>query len=195
MKIYHVPGTRSIRPIWLCFELDLPIEIEAIDPSEDYRASAEWRAISPAGKIPALRDGDLTMFESGAMVMYLLERYGQSRLQPPTGTAESAAFQQWCWFSEATLIRPLGLARMLRDSADIDQAARQKTLEALNAVELGLQDRDFLLGPTFSAADIMMGYSLHLLEKFKLLTDKQANSLSYLQRLRSRDACARAFAA
>lgn len=194
MKIYHVPGTRSIRPIWLCFELDLAVDIESIDPSEDYRASPQWRAISPAGKIPALRDGELTMFESGAMVMYLLERYGQSRLQPTPGTAESAEFQQWCWFSEATLIRPLGLARMLRDSTDLDQVARQKTLEALNAVELGLEGREYLVAETFSAADIMMGYSLHLLEKFRLLTSEQTNTLNYLQRLRSRDACSRAFA-
>ena len=73
-------GTRSVRPIWLCHELELPVEIEPIDFAPAFRDSAQWRAISPAGKVPAMVDGDLTMFESGAMVDYILERYGNMGL-------------------------------------------------------------------------------------------------------------------
>jgi glutathione S-transferase len=194
MKIYHVAGTRSIRPIWLCYELDVAVEVETIDFSASYRASPEWRAISPAGKVPALTDGALTMFESGAMVSYLLERYGEGRLRPEPGSTDSALFHQWCWFSEATLIRPLGLARMLREQeGSLSADAREKALESLGVVETALADQEFLVGGAFSAADVMMGYSLHLLQKFGLMDTDHLASNDYLSRLKARDACIRAF--
>ncbi|MEQ8992767.1 MAG: glutathione S-transferase N-terminal domain-containing protein [Pseudomonadales bacterium] len=94
IKIFHAPGTRSIRPIWLCYELGLDVEIITIDFSQSYRNAPEWRAISPAGKVPVLTDGALTMFESGAITSYILDRYGNSRLRPKRGTGESSLFHQ-----------------------------------------------------------------------------------------------------
>jgi glutathione S-transferase len=199
LKIYHVPGTRSVRPIWLCYELDLAFEIEPIDFSPAYRNSAEWRAISPAGKVPVLTDGDMTMFESGAMVDYILERYGEGRLHPARGSAESALHHQWCWFSEATLARPLGLNRLLTHKYESPGAVAddgaQKARACLDVVEKAVADRDFLLGSVFGAADIMMGYSLELLSSLKVLDDQFPNTQAYLERLRRRDAFARALSA
>jgi len=198
LRIYHVPGTRSVRPIWLCYELDLPVEIEPIDFSPEYRNSPQWRAISPAGKVPAMTDGDMTMFESGAMVDYILERYGEGRLRPPPGTAESALHHQWCWFSEATLARPLGLARLLRDNpaaGTVVDDARQKARGCLEVVDQAVAGRDYLLGAEFGAADIMMGYSLHLIEKFDVLDDEYPNAQAYLQRLKVRNAFSSALSA
>ncbi len=196
LKIYHVRGTRSVRPIWLCYELDLPIKIEPIDFSPAFRNSPEWRAISPAGKVPAMTDGDMTMFESGAMVDYILERYGEGRLRPAPGTAESAIHHQWCWFSEATLARPLGLNRLLRHEAERNEAVaadgEQKARVCLEAVDQAVSDRDFLLGSEFGAADIMMGYSLQLVANLKVLDEQYPNAQAYLERLKSRDACTRA---
>ena len=76
LRIYHVKGTRGFRPIWFCEERGLPYEVESIDFSAEFRSTPEWRALSPTGKVPVLTDGTLTMFESGAMVDYLVERYG-----------------------------------------------------------------------------------------------------------------------
>ena len=75
VKIYHVPGTRSIRAIWACEELGVPYEAVPVDFTPAFRNSPEWRAISPTGKVPAMEDGDLVMFESGAMVDAILERH------------------------------------------------------------------------------------------------------------------------
>ena len=190
IKIYHVRGTRSVRPIWLSFELDLQFEIVPIDFSPAYRNSPEWRKISPAGKAPALTDGDMTMFESGAMVDYLLERYGEGRLRPVPGTAASALHQQWCWFSEATLLRPLGLNRILRakeDAPSLLTDAENKTSECITVVEQALSGKEFLLGSQFHAADIMMGYALSLVAKLGLLNERHPNTQSYLNRLTARD--------
>ena len=196
IKIYHVRGTRSVRPIWLCFELDLPVEIVPIDFSPTYRNTAEWRSISPAGKVPALTDGEMTMFESGAMIDYLLERYGDGRLRPAPGSTESALHHQWCWFSEATLLRPLGLNRILRSSSEeaplLLEDTLQKTQDCLGVIEQALTGRDFLLGQQFYAADIMMGYALLLIANLDLLNEAHPTTRSYLDRLKARDAFARA---
>ena len=199
LTIYHVQGTRSLRPIWLCYELDLLVEVKTIDFSPTYRNSAEWRAISPGGKVPALRDGDVTMFESGAMVDYILERYAGGRLRPPPGTAQSALHHQWCWFAEATLIRPLGANRFARHKGESAEQlvaeAIEKTRGSLGVVEGALADRDYLLGAAFGAADIMMGYSLELLASLKILDDRYPVCRVYLDRLRARDAFQRAMQA
>ena len=80
LKIHHVPLTRSFRVVWLCEELDLPYEAIPTDFSQAYRASAEWRALNPVGKVPVLLDDELVMFESGAMVQHILNRYAQGQL-------------------------------------------------------------------------------------------------------------------
>ena len=95
VKIYHVPGTRSIRAIWACEELGVPYEAVPVDFTPEFRNSPEWRAISPTGKVPAMEDGDLVMFESGAMVQYVLDRYGEGRLAPAKDSPEQALEKSW----------------------------------------------------------------------------------------------------
>ena len=191
ITIYHVPGTRSVRPIWLCNELGLEISIERIDWGPAYRRSDEWRSISPAGKVPAMRDGDFTMIESGAMVDYLLEKYDDDfSLHPRPATTASAVFHQWCWFAESTLLRPLGLRRVLREEAGADasgliDAALTRFEQAMFAIEQALAKDDYLVENRFSAADIMMGYSLTLTAD---RLDDFPRSRDYLDRVTARDA-------
>ena len=73
LKIWHAPGTRSLRVIWLCEELGITYQIERVDFSARYRASPEFRALNPVGKVPVLAIDDFTMFESGAMVQHILD--------------------------------------------------------------------------------------------------------------------------
>lgn len=194
LSIYHAPGTRSIRPIWLCFELEIDIDIKTVSFTPEYLTSAEWRAISPAGKLPVLKDDNLTMFESGAMMEYILDQYGLGRLRPMKGTDEYAYHQQWCWFSESTLARPLGMNRMLRSKSGEDELAdlaRSKVEDCLQVVERALNGQDYLLGE-FYAADIMMGYTLELTRRFKILDERFPDTLDYLASLKQRPACQRA---
>jgi glutathione S-transferase len=169
IRIYHAAGTRSIRIIWLCEELGLPYEKVAVDFSPAYRATPEWRALNPVGKVPVLVDDDVTMFESGAMVEHLLDRYGDGRLRPPAGTAERAAYLQWTWFAEATFARPLGEIVNHRREFPGDDGIRAvvEEMEAraalcVQALDAALAGRQYLLGDEFTAADVMMGYSVLL---------------------------------
>lgn len=196
IRIYHAPGTRSVRPIWMCYELDLTIQVELIEFAQSYRDSAQWRAISPTGKVPVMEDGGLRLFESGAMVELILDRYGNDKaLRPAAGTDEKALYDQWCWFSEATLLRPLGLHRMsvLKDQgADAMIAdAQRKVEECLAVVEAALEGQDYLLASGFSAADVMMGYAMLLMDNAGALETDYPNLVAYLARLREREAFVR----
>ena len=149
-----------------------------------------------------MEDDGFSMFESGAMVEWVLERYGQGRLRPPLASAESALYLQWSWFAEATLARPLGdIAQhtLLKPEAEripaVVDDSRKKALLCLEAVDAAVADRDYLLTSGFSAADIMMGYSLVLAKRFEVLTDSLPNAESYFRRLGERPAFAKAMAA
>ena len=177
IKIYHAPNTRSIRIIWLCEELALPYEIIKIDFSPAYRSSPEYRALNPVGKVPVMSDGDFTIFESGAMVEYLLERYGNGRLRPAAGTPESGLYLQWSWFAEATFARPLGdMAQhsFVKPEAQrlpaVVEDGRARALLCMGAVEAAVPGGRYIVGGTFTAADIMMGYTLFLAKRFDMLS-------------------------
>ena len=200
IHFYHAPGTRGIRPIWLCEELGIDYEVEMIEFTPEFRATSEWRKISPLGKVPVLVDtaNDLLMYESCAMVQYLLDRYGNGQLQPIAGTPEHAIYQQWNWFSESTFARPLG--EIVNHGRAFPGEKRIPTViaEMQNrgeqcAIAVGdeIGDNTFILGADFSAADINLGYSIMLAERF-LPNGLPESVKPYWQRLSSRPAFIRA---
>lgn len=191
--IYHVKGTRGFRAIWLCEELDLPYRVEVIDFSPTFRTSPEWRSKSPTGKVPVMVHDDLTMFESGAMVDFLLERYGEGRLAPEPGTSDSALCRQWSWFSEATFARPLGEIvnhnRVAPEGGLVEfviEDCKDRARICIAAIEDALAESEYLVGDAFTYADIMTGYSLMLATNFGVLTDDYPRTQAYFSRLSSR---------
>ena len=193
LTIYHAPNTRAFRVIWGCEELGIPYHLRKVDFSADYRASAEWRLLNPVGKVPVMQDGDLTMFESGAMLQYVLDRYGEGRLQPPPGSHEHALYLQWGWFAEATFSRPLGEIvnhkRAFPDAVNSEVVSEMKARATLSlqAVNDALVGRDYLLGDTLSGADMMVGYTVMLAD---MMLDEPLPTLAaaYWQRLQDRPA-------
>lgn len=201
IEIYHVPGTRSVRVIWLCEELGVRYEKVDVDFSPEFRTSAEWRALNPVGKIPVMRDGDMTIFESGAMVEYILDKYGKGRLRPAPGTSESGIYMQWCWFAEATFARPLGEMvnhrRVFPQDEQVPAVVEEMADRArlcIAALDQALESQAYLCGRDFTAADIMTGYSLMLARRFDLMDEKYPNVLAYWHRLSARPAFEKATA-
>ena len=192
IRILHAPGTRFIRVMWLCEDLGLEYEVVAVDFSAEYRASPEWRRLNPVGKVPVLIDADLTMFESGAMLQYLLDRYGDGRLQPEAGAPDHDIYLQWFWFAESTFARPLGeIVNHLRALPEAEQSdaaiaeMQERSRLCIQALEQVLADRPYLLGETFCAADIMTGYSLMLATR-RVPGECPSNVAAYWQRLSER---------
>lgn len=196
VKLYHVPGTRSARIIWLMDELNVPIDVETVSFAREFRMSPEWLAKNPVGKVPVLEEDGRFMFESGAMVQYLLERYGEGRLAPSSVDWTYAIYLQWLWFAEATFARPLGEIvnhrREFRpEHPEIVTEMQNRVLLCLDAVDDFVKDKAFVTGE-FSAADIMMGYSLMLCER--LVPDfPQVEARRYWRDLAARPAAGRAF--
>lgn len=199
IKIYYVPGTRAIRPVWLCEELDIAYKREVVSFAPEFRASPEWRKLNPVGKVPAMTDGDLTMFESCAMVQVILDRYGNGQLEPDKCSNEHAIMQQWSWFAESTLARPAGEIinhhRAFGDNPIPEVLAEMvdRVRLCLVAVDNAMVDREFLIDYGFSVADIIMGYSLHLANG-RVPFDDLVHVKGYYDRLAARPAFQRAVA-
>jgi len=167
IKIYHAKGTRGLRVMWLCEELNIDYEIQNVDFSKEFRFSEQWLKINPLGKLPSLRDGDILLFESCAMIQYILGKYGGGKLQPSPSTTSYAYFLQWLWFSEATFARPIGEIvnhrREFPDEQEIPEVVQEmqsRIYKCLDALNEALEGKDFILGKDFTAADISLGYSL-----------------------------------
>ncbi|MEC7592446.1 MAG: glutathione S-transferase family protein [Pseudomonadota bacterium] len=195
LKIYHAPATRAFRVIWVCEELAIPYEIVPVDFSPAYRASPEWRAMNPVGKVPVMTDGALKMFESGAMMQYVLDRYGAGRLQPSPDSPDHALYLQWCWFAEATFSRPLGeMTNHRREFSPplenvLAEMARRASL-SVAALDQALADRPYLLGDSMSAADISNAYVLRGYRR-SVSEDLPTHVQAFFDRMTARDSYAR----
>ena len=190
IKLYHAPLTRSSRILWLLEELAIPYQIEAVTFTTPVKPFSQQ---TPFGKLPVIEDGDQTMFESGAILEYLIERYGKGRLGPAPGSPLRGAFLQWVHFAEATAFPPLAeIAQhtLFKPEAErlpaVVADARVRAAEVLNLLEKTLAGKDYLLGAEFSGADVMMGYTLQLAKWFGVLTDQHANTSKYFSRLEAR---------
>ena len=200
LTIYHVPGTRSLRVVWLCEELGVPYERRAVDFSPEYRASPEWRRLNPVGKVPVMVDGEGALFESGAMVEHLLDKHGEGRLRPATGSRDHALYLQWSWFAESTYARPLGeivnhrraFEKAAWSAPAMEEMAGRARL-CTQALDDHLADRDYVV-TEFTAADVMMGYTVYLVWALEVAQDGEfPNVDAYYRRLSERTAFQRAF--
>jgi glutathione S-transferase len=199
MKLYHSPRTRSVRIYWLLEELGVPFEIVSIDFNPESLKSPSYLKVNPLGKVPTIQDGDLTMFESGAILEYILEKYGKGRLAPAPGSPARGPFLQWVHFAEASAMPPLSLVAahtMFKPEAEripaVAAEARATAAAVLAVLNQALAGKQYLLGDEFSAADIMTGYSLLLMKWFGLLSDAYPNVVAYLGRLEQRPALQKA---
>jgi len=198
IKLYFAPRTRSVRILWLLEELELPYELARVEfaaPADRFFAQQ-----TPLGKLPTIEDGDVVMCESGAIVEYILERYGGGRLAPPVGSRERAAFLQWLHFAESTAFPPLGILVWLtlyredgQDHTAIIESARARTATGLDFLERELGENEYLAGD-FSAADIMMGFTLSAARVLGVLDDRYPKLNGYLARLEARPAFQKAIA-
>jgi glutathione S-transferase len=201
LRLYHAPLSRSCRIRWLLEELGLPYEIVPMQINPQSLQQPDYLAKNPNGRVPTLEDGDTVVWESGAICQYLLERYGEGRLEPDVGAPERAAFLQWLHWSEATALPPISdlvQHTMLRPEherlAAVVPDAVARIGRCLDVVERALEGREWIAGDEFTAADVMLGYTLELARLLRQLGDRP-NTRAYLERLSKRPAFQKAFAA
>lgn len=205
IELHYYPGNASLTPHMLLEEIGVPFKLRLVDRAAGAHKSPEYLKLNPNGQIPVLVDGDLVLYETAAICLYLADAHPQARLAPPLQTAERAHFYKWLvWCTntlQAMLMHYYYPERMVNDG-DAAAAAQVKShaearvggmIDLLDA-QLASHGADWLLGPTFSAVD---PYALMLCRWTRGFA-RPARSLPhlspYLQRVLARPAVARAFA-
>lgn len=164
MKLYYVPKTRSNRPRWLLEEMGVPYELVRLDPKAGDNHRPEYLALNPTGHVPTLVDGEVTLYESAAILMYLADKFPEKRMAPPVGSKERGLYYQWTFFGMATLEPSIAtyvahtrsLPEDKRSASEAD-GAKTRFLQEAAALDKALSSRQFLLGDQLTAADVLMG--------------------------------------
>ncbi len=198
MKLYYAPQTRAGRPRWLLEEIGAPYEMVTLDMQKGEHKKPEHMKIHPHGAVPALVDGDLALFESAAICMYLADKFPDKRLAPAIGTPARGLYYQWMLYSMATLEPPV-LAVFLNTvmlpeaerSPAVVEKARATFADVARVLSNALTGRTFMLGDQFSAADVMIGSTLAWAGFMGLLSDQPVLQ-AYVKRLSERPAFQRA---
>jgi glutathione S-transferase len=209
--VHHLNNSRSQRVLWLLEELGLPYDIRhyARDPAT-MLAPPSLRAVHPLGKSPVITDGDAVVAESGAIMEYLLDRYGEGRLRPAAGTPERLRFAYWLHFAEGSAMPPLLLKLIfdrLRDApmpffakpvarniADrmLSTFVLPNLKKQLDYMEAELGHSEWFAGGEFSAADIQMSFPVEAAKQRAGLDESRPHLMEFLRRIHSRPAFRRA---
>jgi glutathione S-transferase len=198
LRLHYAPMTRCIRVRWLFEELELPYELirgELVPPTEGYSQD------TPSGKFPVLEDDEQVIAESGAIVEYVVERYGNGRLAPAVGDPLRGRYLEWLHYCEATAGSAMSPVifhtRYVEDAeerGDLVEVWTRRARAALQPAEVHLTDRAFLLDDEFTAADIMLGYTVAVAQVMNILGDDFPTLKAYFGRLSARPAFGRAMA-
>ncbi|MCW3474017.1 glutathione S-transferase family protein [Limobrevibacterium gyesilva] len=163
LSLYYYPGNASLFPHMLLRELGAAFELRLVDRTRDAQKSPEYLKLNPHGRIPVLVDGDLVLYETAAIALYLVDRHPEAGLAPPVGTPERAQFYKWmvhltntpqaeyhAWFYPHEHVLDPAAA------ATVQAAAGQRLNGMFDRIAGALGDGPFLLGRTFSAADLFL---------------------------------------
>lgn len=161
--------SRSARCLWALEEVGVAYEHKALDYAKGDAKTAEFMAINPGAKIPALVDGDVALFESLAINLYVAQTYGKGSLWPDDAAGQALCLQ-WTLFS-ATEVEPPGATRLVQfifkapedREQDVIDAAGEKSKPALDTLEATLQSRPYLAGDTFTVGDLNAACSVEYL--------------------------------
>ncbi|NQY15138.1 MAG: glutathione S-transferase family protein [Henriciella sp.] len=194
LKLHFAPNSRAGRIVWLLEELELPYEINKMAFHPKDLKSDEHRARHPLGRVPVLDDGDVSIFESGAIVEYVLERHKNGGLKPPVDDARFPTYLQWFHYCEGMVMPPINtvvvqtilLPEDRRDATVLGQAQRLLT-KALGPVNEALDGKDYLIGD-FSGADIMLGHACFMSNRLGCVPDEMTHLKAYVERISARPA-------
>jgi glutathione S-transferase len=210
ITVHHLDHSRSHRVLWLLEELDLPYEIKTYQRDRaTMLAPPQLRAVHPLGKSPVITDDGLTLAESGAILEYLIDRYGAGRLKPEARSPDYLRYNYWLHYAEGSAMPPLLLKlvfdrlprsapapvrpfiRMIANQANSRFIGPQLALH-LDYLEGELKKSEWFAGGLFSGADIQMSFPLEAAEARAGLDAKRPKLMNFLARIRARPAYQRA---
>jgi glutathione S-transferase len=194
MKLHFAPNSRAGRIVWLLEELGLEYEINKMAFHPKDLKSDEHRQRHPLGRVPVLEDGEVSLYESGAIVEYIMARYGDGGLKPAVDSPHFPEYLQWFHYCEGMVMPPINtimvhsvlLPPERRNEETLGQAQRL-LVRAVAPVESALEGREYLIGD-FSAADVMLGHSLFMANRLGQVSEELPNIRGYVNRIEERPA-------
>ena len=194
LKLHFAPNSRAGRVLWLLEELGLPYELNNMAFHPKDLKSDEHRARHPLGRVPVLEDDGVQIWESGAIIDYILERHKNGGLKPNSDSDNFAKYLQWFHYCEGMVMPSMNtivvhtiiLPEERRDETVLGQAQRLLT-RALEPVNEALEGKDYLIGD-FSGADFMLGHSCFMSNNLGCVSDEMTNIKDYVQRISERPA-------
>ena len=198
MKLYFAPDSRAVRIAWLLEELGLEYELEKYTVGDRALRTSEYYKIHPMGRIPVLEDGETRIYESGAIVQYLLARHGNGKFVPAVEDPSFPEYLQWLHYAEGSImgqvnilvVETILLPPEKRNDVNVNRALKLLRV-ALGNVDNRLQDREYLTG-TFTGADIMTGHACFGAMNAGAEIDDYKNLNAYINRLLNRPALEKA---
>ena len=195
LTVHHLGKSQSERVVWLCEELEIPYELKRYDRDPvTILAPPQYKALHPIGAAPVIIDGDLVLAESGAIIEYIIAKHGNGRLALTSDHPDFAAYLYWFHFANGSLQSNMGRNMILRrlnlgeDNPTL-LAMKGRLDRALDLVDTRLGEADYFAGSEFTAADIIMVFSLTTMRSFLPFDlTPYPNILSYLRRIGERSA-------
>ncbi len=194
LTLHFAPNSRAGRIVWLLEELGLEYELNRMDFHPKDLKSDEHRARHPLGRVPVLDDGDVRLWESGAIVEYILARYTDGALKPAVDSPLFPEYLQWFHYCEGMIMPPINtivvqtilLPPERQNKEALDQATRLLG-RALAPIDAALAGKDYLIGD-FSAADVMLGHSCFMANRFGSVSEDMKQLKAYIGRIDARPA-------
>lgn len=195
MKLHYAPNSRAVRIAWLLEELGLDCEIAHYRIDDGSLRRPEYREIHPMGRVPVLEDGPVRLFESGAIIQYILGRYANGRLAPdPDDQVAFADYLQWLHYAEGMIMPQINIIMVetvllppdRRHEVNVKRATKLLG-QMLTLVNQRLSDRDYLAGD-FSAADCQTGHAVIMATRLGADIADKPNIQPYVDRLMARPA-------
>ena len=192
LTLHHLNDSRSQRILWLFEELGIPHEVKKYQRNEQTRlAPPELKQVHPLGKSPVITDGDLTIAESGAIVDYVIRRYGKGAMMPELGSRDYEVYNEWMHYSEGSAMLPLLMhlyvGRLKEAGAPLHPRIDSELANHLGYVDRALAGREFFVGAALTGADIQMSFVGELAKVFDKL-GPYPNLAGWLKRMHARPA-------
>lgn len=194
LKLHHAPNSRSGRILWLLEELQLPYELNRMDFHPKALKSDEHRARHPLGRVPVLEDGDVMIYESGAIVEYIIARHTDGALKPAPDSPLFPRYLQWFHYCEGMIMPPINtivvqtllLPPERRSEEALGQAKRLLT-NALTPLNAAMEGYDYVIGD-LSGVDFMIGHASFMSRRLGCMPEEMSQLHAYVNRLESRPA-------
>ena len=194
LKLHFAPNSRAGRIVWLFEELGLEYEMNKMAFHPKDLKSDEHRKRHPLGRIPVLDDGDVRMWESGAIIEYVMARYGDGGLKPAVDSAQFPEYLQWFHYCEGMVMPPINtimvhsvlLPPERRDEKVLAQAQRLLS-RSVEPVDAALEGREYLIGD-FPAADVMLGHAIYMANRPRQVPEEPGHIKADLKRIEARPA-------